>query len=346
MRMCRGRRLVSLLGVVAVGVLLGSLVIGLPGVSQQGLIPEELVVGMVPSRAATILQPPVEGLAKLVLDYVQKNGFSQVKRVRAVIPESYPATIEAIGAEKIHVGLLGPFQIVQVIDSYGAIPINVTKRGNNLTFRAQFMVHVDSTLKALKDDNQDPKDDLVGLVKSGATVRFSYGGSSTSTSGFLFPCKTLKDLGILPGDYKNFKTIRAANHLASAIAVYKKDVDVGAGFDDVRESLNTEQAKKELGWKPGDPEPSTKVRVIGYSDDIPNDGVVAIKALDAKLRETIKQAFVEIMKTDEGKKFGKDALDATDFVPVPEGYDMLKALEAVRVVAKEIQPNLAKCENQ
>jgi ABC-type phosphate/phosphonate transport system substrate-binding protein len=153
MRMWCARRWLGLLGfVVAVGGVLGGI-----APAQQGLIPEELVVGMVPSRAATILQPPVEGLAKLVLDYVQKNGFSQVKRVRAVIPESYPATIEAIGAEKIHVGLLGPFQIVQVIDSYGAIPINVTKRGEKLTFRSQFMVHVDSTLKALKDDNQDPK---------------------------------------------------------------------------------------------------------------------------------------------------------------------------------------------
>lgn len=346
MQMWRGRRVVALAGLLMVGVLLGSLVIGFPGVSQQGLIPEELVVGMVPSRAATILQPPVEGMAMLVLDYVQKNGFSQVKRVKAVIPESYTATVEAIGAEKIHIGLLGPFQIVQVIDSYGAIPINVAKRGTSLTYRSQFMVHTDSKLMSLKDDNQDPQDDLVGLVKSGATVRFSYGGSSTSTSGFLFPCKTLKDLGIMPGDYKNFKTIRAANHLASAIAVYKKDVEVGVGFDDVRQSLNTEQTKKELGWKPGDPEPSTKVRVIGYSDDIPNDGIVAIKALDSKLRETIKKAFVEIMKTDQGKQFAKAALDATDFVPVPEGYDMLKALEAVRVVAKEIQPNLAKCENQ
>jgi hypothetical protein len=85
MRMWCARRWLGLLGfVVAVGGVLGGI-----APAQQGLIPEELVVGMVPSRAATILQPPVEGLAKLVLDYVQKNGFSQVKRVRAVIPESY-----------------------------------------------------------------------------------------------------------------------------------------------------------------------------------------------------------------------------------------------------------------
>ena len=338
MQMWRGRRLGGLAGVLAVGGLLGSLVIGLPGASQQGLIPEELVVGMVPSRAATILQPPVEGLAKLVLDYVQKNGFSQVKRVRAVIPESYTATVEAIGAEKIHIGLLGPFQIVQVVDSYGAIPIDVAKRGESLRYRGQFMAHLQGPFANMLD--------LKEAVIKKQPVKFSYGGSSTSTSGFLFPCKTFKDYGILPGENPTLKTIRAANHLASAIAVYKRDVDVGVGFDDVRQSLNTEQTKKELGWKPGDPEPSTRVIVIGYTDWIPNDGIVAIKALDPKLRDTIKQAFVEIMKTDDGKKFAQAALDATDFVPTPEGYDMLKALEAVRVVAKEIQPNLAKCENQ
>ncbi|MCS6936655.1 MAG: phosphate/phosphite/phosphonate ABC transporter substrate-binding protein [Candidatus Bipolaricaulota bacterium] len=337
MGLFRARRVVGLVVLLVAGLVLGGL--PFPAASQQGtLIPEELVIGMVPSRPATILQPPVEGMAKLVLDYVQKNGFPQVRRVRAVIPESYPATIEALGAGRLHVGLLGPFQIVQVVDSYGSIPIAVTKRGERLTFRSQFMVHVDSPLKSF--------DDLVKHVKDGRPLKFSYGGSATSTSGFLFPCKKLKDLGILPGDYRNFKTIRAANHLASAIAVYKKDVDVGVGFEDVREDLNSDRVKQELGWRPGDPNPSTRVGVIGYSDDIPNDGIVAIKELDARLRETIKQAFVALMKTDEGKKHGKDAVDATDFVPVPEGYDMLKALQAVRVVANEIQPNLAKCENQ
>ena len=260
--------------------------VSLTAVSQQGtLIPEELVIGMVPSRAAAILQPPVEGMAKMVLEYVQKNGFPQVKRVRAVIPESYTATIEALGAGRIHVGLFGPFQIVQVIDSFGSVPIAVTKRRTaagkeTLTFRSQFMVFTDSALKNF--------DDLVKHVKDNKSLRFSYGGSSTSTSGFLFPCKKLKDLNILPGDNRNFKTIRAANHLASAGAVYKKDVDIGVGFEDVREDLDSDRMKRELGWNPGEPNPSTRVRVIGYSDEIPNDGIVAIKELDVFLREAIK----------------------------------------------------------
>ncbi len=340
MGLLRARRVVVLVGLLVLGVWLG----GVPFTAQQStLVPEELVIGMVPSRAATILQPPVEGMAKMVLDYVQKNGFPQVRRVRAVIPESYPATIEALGAGRLHVGLLGPFQIVQVVDSFGSVPIAVTKRltatgKETLTFRSQFMVHTDSALKNF--------DDLVKHVKDNKPLKFSYGGSSTSTSGFLFPCKKLKDLNILPGDNRNFKTIRAANHLASAIAIYKKDVDIGVGFEDIREDLDTEKTKQELGWKPGEPNPSTRVRVIGYSDDIPNDGIVAIKELDPRLREAIKNGFVALMKTDEGKKFGKDAVDAIDFVPVPEGYNMLEALKAVRAVASEIQPNLAKCENQ
>jgi hypothetical protein len=54
MRMWCARRWLGLLGfVVAVGGVLGGI-----APAQQGLIPEELVVGMVPSRAATILQPP------------------------------------------------------------------------------------------------------------------------------------------------------------------------------------------------------------------------------------------------------------------------------------------------
>lgn len=338
MRMWRGRRVGVLGGVLAVGLLLSSLLVGLPGVSQQGtLVPEELVVGMVPSRAATVLQPPVEGLANLLLKYVQEHGFSQVKRVRAVIPESYTATVEALGTARIHIGLLGPLTVVQAVDRYGAIPIAVTKRGESLRYRGQFMAHLDGPFANLLD--------VAEAVKAKKTVKFSYGGGSTSASGFLFPCKTFKDYGILPGDYSNFKTVRS-NHLASAIAVYKKDVDVGVGFDDVRTSLDSEKTKQELGWKPGDPNPSTRVIILGYTDWIPNDGVVAVKELSPAFVKVIKDGFVAIMKTPEGQKFGKDALDATDFVLTPEGYDMMGALKSVRVVANEIEPNLAKCENQ
>lgn len=337
----RRSRVVSLVGLLIVGIALGSLTIGLPAVSQQSatLVPTELSCAMVPSRAANILQAPVEGICKLLLDYLQKNGFPEIKTVKTSIPDSYAATVEALGTQKIHVALMGPFQIVQALDLYGVIPVNVTKRGQNLTFRSQFMAHVDSALNTLAD--------FVKAVKDGKTLKFSYGGSSSSTSGFLYPCKVFKDNGILPGNFPNLKTIRAANHLASAIAVYKKDVDVGAAFEDVRTSLDTDQTKKELGVGPNDPAPSTKVKVLGYSDKIPNDGAVAIKELKPELINAIRAGIDQLSKTDDGKKFLAQALDATDFVPTPtKDFDMIEALKAVRVVANEIQPNLPSCERQ
>jgi phosphonate transport system substrate-binding protein len=325
-------------GLLVLGMALGSLTAGFNAVSQQGLVPEELIVGMVPSRPATVLQPNVEGLAKLLVDYLQKNGFSQVKSVKAVIPASYPATIESLGTAKLHVGLLGPEQIVQVVDAFGSIPVNVTQRGETRRYRSQFMVYgLDSPFSNFGD--------LVQAVKEGKTVKFSYGGSSSSTSGFLFPCKVFKDNSILPGDNKSLKTIRAANHQASAVAVYKKDVDVGVGFEGVQSNLDTDSVKKELGWKEGDPLPSSRISIIGYSDWIPNDGIVVIKEIDQKLRETIQAGFTAIMKTPDGVKFGSAALNATAFPPVPADY-ATTTLKPVRVVVNEITPNLAKCENQ
>lgn len=336
MGLLRARRVVGLVGLLVLGVLLG----GLSGVSQSAgtLVPEELIVGANPSRAASILQPPLDGLTKMLLDYVQKNGFPEVKRARAVVAETYPATVEAIGAGKIHVGVLAPLLIVQTVDRYGVIPINVTKRGENLRYRSQFMAHFDGPHATLLD--------LVETVKGGKTVKFSYAGGSTSVSGFLFACKTLKDYGILPGDYRNFKTVRTANHQASVIAIYKKDVDVGVGFEGVQAELDKDQVKKELGWKEGTPLPSSRIVILGYSDWIPNDGIVAIKEIKPELRKVIQDGFSAIMKTEEGKKFGDQLINATDFLRTPQEYDMLGALKAVRVVANEIEPNLAKCENQ
>ncbi|MEM3063581.1 MAG: PhnD/SsuA/transferrin family substrate-binding protein, partial [Nitrososphaerota archaeon] len=312
------------------------------GAQQQvgTLVPEKLVIGMVPSRPADLLKPNVEGMGMLILNYVQTHGFSQVKEVQAVIPASYTATVEALGSGQIHIGLMGPVSGDQARQRYGAIAIVATKRGESLRYRGQFMAHLFGDFSNLLD--------LVEAVKSGKKVKFAYGGSSTSTSGFLFPCKTLKDLGILPGDNGNFTTTRAAGgHLGAAKAVYRRDVDVGVGFEDVRLSLDSEEVKKELGWKPGDPEPSSRVIVIGYTDWVPNDFTVAIKELKPELRQTIKEAFVAIMKTDDGKKFAKGALDATDFVPVPEGFDLDRLLDTkVRPVVNEIEPNIAKCERQ
>ncbi len=332
------RRPLMLVVLLVLGVALGSLTVGLPAVSQEkNLIPSELSFAMVPSRAANILGPPVEGLSKLLLAYLQKNGFPQITTVKSSIPESYAATVEALGTQKIHIALMGPFQIVQAVDLYKVIPVGVTKRGAATTFRSQFMVHNDSKLTTFGD--------FVTAVKNGSPFKFSYGGSASSTSGFLYPCKVFKDNGILPGDTKNLRTIQAANHLASAVAVYKKDVDIGAGFEDVRTSLDSDQTKKELGWQQGQPNPSTLVRVIGYSDKIPNDGAVVIKELDPKLVEAIKNGIDSISKTDEGKQFLKAALDATDFAKTPEELDMIEAIKPVRVVANEIQPNIAKCQN-
>ncbi len=322
-------------------ILIAGLFLTVRAQQQAGtLIPEKLVIGMVPSRPADILKPNVEGLGRLILDYVQKNGFPQIKSVEAIIPASYTATVEALGSGQIHIGLMGPTSGDQARQRYGAIAIVATKRSESLRYRGQFMAHLFGDFSNLFD--------VVEAVKSGKTVKFAYGGSSTSTSGFLFPCKTLKDLGILPGENRNFKTFRpAGGHLGAAKAVYRGDVEIGVGFEDVRLSLNTEEVKKELGWKPGDPEPSTRVIVIGYTDWVPNDFTVAIKELKPELRQVIKEAFVAIMKTDEGKKFAKGAIDATDFVKVPEDFDLDKLLDTkVRPVVNEIEPNIAKCENQ
>lgn len=55
----RNRRITSLVGLLATGVALLSLTVDFTAVSQGTLVPEELVVGMVPSRPQTVLQEPV-----------------------------------------------------------------------------------------------------------------------------------------------------------------------------------------------------------------------------------------------------------------------------------------------
>ena len=69
------------------------------------------------------------------------------------------------------------------------------------------------------------------------------------------------------------------------------EVDAGATYDDARAAV----AKSY-------PEVFTKLRVIAYTQDIPNDTVSARKGLDPAIRQKIKTGLMRLAKTPQGAK--------------------------------------------
>lgn len=303
--------------------------------AQGGRVPTELVLAMIPSREPAVLLPDLEPFSQLLLQALQARGFA-IQSAKALVPESEAATVAALGTGEIDVGFMGPLSAIQAEQESGAKVVTVTVRNGVFLYRGQLMANVKAGYANFED--------VIKAVKGGKNVTMSY-TSTSSTSGFLFPCAKLASFGILPGNYPNFKTIVAGGHTASALSTFRGDTQIGWGFDDVRQSLVGREAETGLDatLPPFDiyKQINTLMPVIGYSDWIPNDPQVVAGDLAPDLQTAIAEELVNISETDAGKTILDSLLDGTAFAAVESS-----SLDAVRQVVSEIRPNRALCENQ
>ncbi|MFB6286467.1 MAG: phosphate/phosphite/phosphonate ABC transporter substrate-binding protein [Candidatus Bipolaricaulia bacterium] len=305
----------------------------------DGTVPEELVVGMIPSREPAELLPDLEPFANLLLKRLQERGFD-IQSVRAFVPESEAATVAALGTGEVHVGFMGPFSAVQAEQQEGAKILTSSVRFGNLFYRGQLMAN-----QSMGNPNKGPFignfDDLVQAVKDGKDLTMSY-SSTGSTSGFLFPCLKLKNAGILPGNHDNFNTVVAGGHTSSALSVLRGDADIGWGYDDVRLDL---VGRTEDTGLPSDMSKmeqvntlTSRIKLLGYTDYIPNDPQVAADNLSSELTAAIQEELVALSNSEQGSPLLESLLDATELQAVqPSNFD------AVRQVVSEIQPIRDRC---
>ncbi len=306
---------------------------------EDGIVPDELVVGMIPSREPDVLLPDLEPFAELLLERLQDRGFA-IESVRAFVPESEAATVAALGTGEVHVGFMGPFSAVQAEQQEGARILTSSVRFGNLFYRGQLMANA-----SLGNPNEGPFvgnfDDLVQAVNNGEEVTMSY-TSTGSTSGFLFPCLKLKNAGILPGDHENFNTVVAGGHAQSALNTLRGDTDIGWGYDDVR--LDLAGRTEDTGLPADMPmdeqitQLATRIKLLGYTDYIPNDPQVSSPVLNGNLQDAIQEELATLSTSEEGSPLLESLLDATEFKAVqPSNFD------AVRQVVAEIQPIRDSC---
>ena len=306
---------------------------------DDGIVPEELVVGMIPSREPDVLLPDLEPFADLLLERLQERGFD-IQSVRAFVPESEAATVAALGTGEVHVGFMGPFSAVQAEQQEGAVILTSSVRFGNQFYRGQLMAN-----QSLGDPNEGPFignfDGLVQAIKDGEEVTMSY-TSTGSTSGFLFPCLKFKNAGVLPGDFDNFNTVVAGGHSQSALNVLRGDTHIGWGYDDVRLDLVGRTA--DTGLSPDLSEMdqvrqlTTRIKLIGFSDYIPNDPQVAAGNLNSDLQVAIQEELVSLSTSEAGSPLLESLMDATSLKPV-----QAEDFEAVRQVVSEIQPIRDRC---
>ncbi|ART75944.1 phosphonate ABC transporter substrate-binding protein [Sutcliffiella horikoshii] len=269
----------------------------------EQITPEKIVMGFVPSQESDTIADTVEPLA-------DRLGEELGVEVEGRVMTDYTALIEAMGSNEVHVGFIPAFGYVLANEQYGAEVILKSIRYGSGTYKAQYIVRADSGIESLAD--------LEGKI-------WAY-PDAASTSGFLFPASQLMDefdIASAQDLQTTFfsDTLQSGGHDTAAIAVYEGDADVATTFDDVRTGLEEEY-----------PDIMEKTKVLGYTDEIPNDTISVTKELDDELVQKIKDTFLSFNEDEDMIKIMNEVYswdeisEATDeeYKVVKETYEKFK----------------------
>ena len=200
-------------------------------------------------------------------------------RVAATVPTSYVATIEAMCAGRVDIAFLAPFAYVLAHEKCGADVRLVSVRAQLPFYKSQIIYRADLNVKNLND--------LRG--KKFAFV------TPASASGYLFPAALLKKNGIDPDRFFS-QVLYAGGHDRVVLAVYTGSVDAGATFgDEVFSDARTTVARQYS-------DVNAKVKVLMYTDPIPNDTVSFRRGLPDEVKDKTTKALFRIAETAPGKE--------------------------------------------
>nr|WP_280951875.1 phosphate/phosphite/phosphonate ABC transporter substrate-binding protein [Alteribacter populi] len=228
---------------------------------------EKLTMGFIPSQDADELADTAQPLADQLSEEL---GIE----VEAELMMDFVGLIEAMRTQQVDIGFLNPFGFVQAEDRADAEVILKSERDGETSYLAQYSVPADSDIESI--------DDLVeqeGLVWAYA--------DDLSTSGYLFPASQLRNMGVENLD-NHFNRFTVGGHDNAMIALLDGQADFATTFEDGRDSVADEF-----------PDVYDDIRVIGYTDPIPNDTISVRSDLPEEMKEDIKQAFLNFNDDEE-----------------------------------------------
>jgi len=191
--------------------------------SQAAEMPEELVIGFVPSREADALVDTIQPVADALEEAL---GIP----VDGVVSTDYTGLVTAMETGQAQIGAFGPFSLLQARDRANAEIILQSERFGSATYHTQFMTnnpdkYCDDEPVEVEDGwlncngTADADTGPVGLekvseIEEGTTFSFV---EAASASGYIFPATILNEAGI---DYETgIDPIFAGGHDSSVVAV-------------------------------------------------------------------------------------------------------------------------------
>src|SRR5699024_9439374 len=224
---------------------------------------DTLVMGFVPSQDSENIANTIEPLADRLSEELDIN-------VEGKVMTNYNSLVEAMGSNQVQIGFIPAFGYVLANEQYDVEVILKSIRDGEGSYKAEYDGRADA--------DSDSLDDLEGK-------RWTFADKG-STAGYLFPAQQLmKKYGFdsasdLETEFFG-NTTEAGSHDTAALAVLDGDADGATTFDDVRDNLEDEYT-----------DINDDLKVIDYTESIPNDTISVTKELDDDLVEKIKEAFL------------------------------------------------------
>ncbi len=262
----------------------------------------------VPSENTQAVLDSAESIAKLVSEKTKLN-------IKTFVATEFAGAVEAMCNGQAQMGAINTFAYVLASARKCADVGLVSVRNNMTSYRSQIITRADSGIKTLAD------------LKGKTFCR----PDPLSTSGWVIPSITLQANGIDPA--KDLKqVVDVGGHDAVVENVYNGNCDAGASFDDARDQI--------IGNRP---DVKDKVVVISYSAPIPNDTVSFVPSMDAKQREAIVKALLEIVADKANAELIRKVYNWTGLAEAKDAFfdDFRQQLDAAGVEVETLLPRRA-----
>ena len=248
--------------------------------------PATLKVALLPDEnAATIIQDnkPLQAFLEKELN----------KKIKLIVTTDYSSMIEAMRFGRIDIAYFGPASYTIAKDKMkgGKLdiePFAARLKGGSTTYQSVVIASVKSGLSSMKD-------------MKGKNLQVAF-GDQASTSSHFAPKFTLMQAGVLTG--KDYKENFLGAHDAVAINVQRNNAQVGGLSRPIFERL---LSKGQID--------KNKVKILAYSDPLPQYPWAMRTDLKESLQATIRKAFYSlkkgtktgdaILKPFKGEGFGK-----------------------------------------
>lgn len=221
--------------------------------------PELVRIALLPDEnAATIIQN-AGPLRQYLADRLGRD-------VEIVVTTDYSSMIEAMRFGRIEVGYFGPLSYVLAKSRAPEIePFAVGVANGKPTYRSILIATVDGPVQTMADVAGKP---------------FAF-GDQASTSSHLAPRTTLAKAGLIANE--DYQPVHLGKHDAVARSVAAGQVPAGGLSEEIFEVLS-EDGRLD----------ASKVRILGYSDPLPNYPLTLQGYLVPELKEAIRAAFLEL----------------------------------------------------